>query len=294
MRLIRKFMVQTYNVGIIKKPIGEVIRNGVESGDIKWMKHKYRDRFFADPFMIKEDEDFYYILVEEYLFWEEKGKITLLKIKKHDFSLFERRVVIEQSTHLSFPFCDYNGCKVVPESVASGKTIQYLLDTDSMTITSEEVVLEEGLIDAAFFTDRMGRKWILTSKIDNPKEDLYLYLYDGQEYKSVKDGAVVRRSIEETRSAGRLFEYEGVLYRPVQDSGKRYGYQTRIMRVEKLDETGYEASCVQVINGKDNPPFNETLHTFNVYDSCIIVDGSKDYCRFPTKIVYKLRKRIKK
>lgn len=287
MNLCKKFMIQTYNVGIIKKPIGDVIHNGVGAGDITWLKHNYKDRFFADPFLIKADKIYSYLLVEEYLFWEEKGKIVLLKVHNADFSLVERKIVIEEPTHLSFPFCELDGNTIIPESVASGKTTKYSFDLESMIVTGKHVILDEGLIDAVFYIDKDGNEWILTAKNVNPKEDMYMFLKIGQKYIPVNDGEVITKSIEVTRSAGRLFEYEGNIYRPVQDNSQRYGQQIRIMRVERLDKGGYQASCVQVINSKDNPPYNETLHTFNVYDKCIIVDGSKDYLRFPMKIFYK-------
>lgn len=287
MNFYKKFLIQTYNIGIIKKAIGKILENGIEKGDIVWLKHNFKDRFFADPFMIKEDEDYYYILVEEFFFWEEKGKITLLKISKVDFSLAERKIIIEEPTHLSFPFCELNGTTIVPESVLSGKTKEYSIDLDTMTVVNSREILKEGLIDATFYTDHKKNKWILAAKMDNPKEDMYMYILNRDVYEPIKKGRVIANSIEETRSAGRLFEFNGNLYRPVQDSTQRYGRQTRIMRIDKLDEEEYKASCVRVISGKENPPYNETLHTFNVYDDCVIVDGSKDYFRFPMKILYK-------
>lgn len=287
MNLYKKFLIQTYNIGIIKKSVNKILNDGIGKGDITWLKHNYKDRFFADPFMIKENNEYYYILVEEFFFWEEKGKITLLKISKNDFSLVERKVVIEEPTHLSFPFCELNGSTIIPESVLSGNTKEYIFDLDTMNVVDSKVILNEGLIDAAFYTDQHNDQWILAAKQNNPKEDMYMYSFNSDGYKPLKNGNVITRSIEETRSAGRLFEVNGKLYRPVQDSTGRYGRQTRIMEVDQLNDDGYKAHCVQVINGKDNPPYNETLHTFNVYDDCVIVDGSKDYFRFPMKIFYK-------
>lgn len=287
MNLYKKFLIQTYNVGIIRKNIGDVLKEGIKKDDITWLKHSYKDRFFADPFLIKEDTVFYYILVEEFIFWEEKGKITLLKVRKTDFTLIEKKIVIEESTHLSFPFCELNGNTIIPESVLSGKTKEYSIDLDTMSVKSSEVILDEGLVDAVFYKDKKGNKWILTTKTNNPKEDLYIYLWNEDRYMPVSDGNVVKHSIEEARSAGRVFEFEGSTYRPVQDSTGRYGKQTRIMKIGSLDKEVYEANSVQVISGKDNKPYNETLHTFNVYEDCIIVDGSKDYFRFPMKILYK-------
>lgn len=287
MSLYNRFLIQTYNIGIIRKDIGDVIKAGIGRGDITWLKHSYRDRYFADPFLINEDEAFYYILVEEYLFWEEKGKITLLTIRKEDFSLVTRKVVIEEETHLSFPFCDFRGSTIIPESVKSGKTKCYDFNLDMMTVTDSHEIIEEGLIDAAFYTDKNHEEWVFTAKSNNPKVDMYMYHKEKGKYIPLNNNQVIASSIEETRSAGRLFENNQNLYRPVQDSTGRYGRQTRIMHVEKIDTEGYKASCIQVINSAENPPFDETLHTFNVYDDCIIVDGSKDYLRFPMKLFYK-------
>lgn len=287
MSLYSKFLMQTYNIGIIRKTGKDIIKDGVKQGDIVWLRHNYKDRFFADPFMIKQDEDYFYILVEEYLFWEEKGKITLLTIKKNDFSLVQRKIVIEEETHLSFPFCELNGTTVIPEAVISGKTCEYTFDYESMSVTGKREIIPEGLVDAVYYTDKHHNRWVLTAKKNNPKEDMYLYQFNGTEYVPMNGGKVVLKSIETTRSAGRFFEIDGCVYRPVQDSTGGYGKQTRIMKIHQLGEEAYQAECVRIINSKDNPPFNETLHTFNVYDDCIIVDGSKDFFRFPMKILYK-------
>ena len=63
MRLKDKFLIQTYNVGILKKAVDVVLAEGIKEKDIVWLKHPYKDRFFADPFVIDEDESNLYILV---------------------------------------------------------------------------------------------------------------------------------------------------------------------------------------------------------------------------------------
>lgn len=292
MNFYKKFLIQTYNIGIIRKPIKQVISNGIGKGEITWLKHNYKDRFFADPFLIDEDDRNYYILVEEFLFWEEKGKITLLTVDKDTFSLIDRKVIIEEKTHLSFPFCAFKGSSIIPESVRSGITKEYTFDCSTHQVMGEKEIINEGLIDACFYTDKNGTGWILASKEVNPKEDLYMYKEEDEHYKRLNDGEPVMSSLELTRAAGRVFSVDGELYRPVQDSTGRYGRQTKIVRIKKLDESGYEAEEVLTVNSFENPPFDETMHTLNVYDDCVIVDGSKDYFRFPMKILYKLKKKV--
>ena len=59
-----KFLTTGYwNVGVIESPIEDIMKS--ESVSIRWMKHKYKDRFFADPFLFKADPDYYYIFAEE-------------------------------------------------------------------------------------------------------------------------------------------------------------------------------------------------------------------------------------
>lgn len=287
MRLKDKFLIQTYNVGILKKAVDVVLAEGIKEKDIVWLKHPYKDRFFADPFVIDEDESNLYILVEEYCFWEEKGKIVLLTVNKDDFSLIERKLIIEEETHLSFPFCELGGNSIIPESVISGETKQYFYDREKKTIVRSERILDEGLIDAAFYKDKKGTEWILTSKKEKPKEDLYIYKKVGNNYICQNNGKPVLSDIRLTRSAGRLFEHDGRIFRPVQDSTGRYGRQTIIVELQKLEDHSYQTREVVAINSFNNPPYDETLHTFNVYENYIIVDGSKDILRFPTKILYK-------
>ena len=62
--IINKFKILTYNIGFVKKSISEIISDGFKKNEIVWLKHNYKDRFFADPFMIKIDDKYYYLLVE--------------------------------------------------------------------------------------------------------------------------------------------------------------------------------------------------------------------------------------
>ena len=112
MRILNRFKECTYNVGFIEKGIEDILVRGIGENDIMWMKHNYRDRFFADPFLIKEDKAFLYVLCEEYIFTERVGTIVLLTVSKKEYKLINRKVFIKENYHLSFPYCKLNGhCK---------------------------------------------------------------------------------------------------------------------------------------------------------------------------------------
>lgn len=284
--VINKFKILTYNIGFITKSLDDVMLNGIKRGDIIWLKHQYKDRFFADPFLLKQDEKYFYILCEEYIFWEEKGKITILKVQKSNFVLVEKKVVIEEAYHLSFPACVYGGNVIKPEACKSGKYYEYVIDTNSFEIVSKKEILNEPAIDAIEY-EKDGEFWLFTGKTKRPSTELYVYkkMKDGKYISISENPLVVDNSC--ARSAGALFMWREKLYRPVQDCRERYGRQTQIMEVLKLDNEGYMDSLYKTINSFDNPPFSDTMHTFNVYEDCIIVDGSKDFLRFPMKFFYK-------
>lgn len=286
MHIVDKFKIQTYNVGFITKPIEEIIINGIQPNDIVWMKHKYKDRFFADPFLWYRDEAHYYVLCEEMTFWEQKGIISLLKIKKDTVELVDKKTVIEEETHLSFPFCEENKEYIIPESVLSGKCKKYYFN-DNHDLVKTEVIFDEGLIDTSFYIDQNGTEWMLTAKKFIPSTELYLYQKNqAGKYISVK-GNPIESNNRTTRSAGRLFSCNGKLYRPVQDCFGRYGRQTKILEIYSIDDNGIKYKDAATFNSFENPPYNETFHTFNVYQGVIIVDGSKDFVRFPMKFFYR-------
>lgn len=285
MKLKDKFKILTYNIGIIRKDIASVLNDN--ENEIVWLKHKYKDRFFADPFLIKQDDEFYYLLVEEYPFKTEKGAISLLKVDKKEFRLIQKQVVIEEPYHLSFPFCEENGDTIIPESVAANETYVYSFDLNTMRVTDKKKLIDTGLIDGVYYKD-----YLFASKITNPKLDLYSFISVNGVYQECNNGKPVISSILYSRSAGRIFECNGVVYRPTQDCEERYGKKIQITKVDDLSKGCLVYSPFKTIDSSKYPPFNETMHTFNVYNGFVIVDGSKDFVRFPMKIFYKLNKKL--
>ena len=132
----------------------------------------------------------------------------------------------------------------------------------------------------------------LSSKINNPKLDLYAYQKSGGHYEPCNNDQPVLTSIKYSRSAGRLFMHNHELYRPTQDCTERYGKRIQITKINKIDNGILNYIPVKSLESTNYPPFNETMHTFNVYDGFVIVDGSKDFVRFPMKIFYKLHKKL--
>lgn len=290
MKILDKFKILTYNIGIINKPASAVIENGINQGDIVWLKHKYKDRFFADPFVINDTENELYILCEELSFWDNKGVISLLIVNKSDFSLKEKKVLIDEPWHLSFPYVIHDEF-ILPESHKGGKAILYHLDKCSWKIDEKHLICDEcGFNDPILINTSDGEEVLLST--DNLSEKLYIFKRqdDGKYIRSGDRPLLIDKS--KSRAAGNAFYYKDSLVRPVQDCNERYGRQTRIEKILHLDMDHYETETISVLNSDLNPPFDETFHTFNCYDDYIIVDGSKDVIRFPMKVIYRLYSKL--
>ena len=285
--LKERFTIQVYNIGITSTSI---IDNGINKKSIKWLKHDYKDRFFADPFLWYQDQENYYILVEEMCFFEEYGKIVLLTINKLEFSLKNREVIIQEPFHLSFPYCELNKNIIIPEAAQSGKCTCYRISRETHKIISKEIIADEGIIDP-IFVGQINNSLLLGSKVKDPNNKLYMFKKNDQgKYIVLTDKPLIKGK-KNSRNGGAIFQYNNKLYRPAQDCIQRYGCGIQLMNISDKTDEGYFEKKAQYFSSKNSPLYNETFHTFNVYGDIVIVDGSIDiYCM--RNYIYKIRKLI--
>lgn len=286
-KIRNRFKECTYNVGFIEKTVENVLVQGINKGDIVWLKHNYRDRFFADPFLIKEDQEHLYILCEEYIFRNRIGRIVLLTVKRNGYKLINREILIKEKHHLSFPYCELNGSWIVPEACWSEKSYAYQIDIDTMKINKKIQIADEGLVDNIFYKANDETIWLYAGTTKCANAELFAYKFDGEKRFIKILQEPVEKGLEFSRSAGAFFECAGKLYRPVQDCRERYGKYVNIMEVLSIGEYGYKVRKYCKLESTENPIYNETMHTFNVYKDIILVDGSKDFFCFPRGAFYK-------
>lgn len=278
MHFLDKFTLGVWNVGIIDSDVRDIIDTNKEL-QIRWMKHKYKDRFFADPFLYRVDEDNYYILVEEFPFYKNIGFISLLTVERKTMRLIKKEKVIEEACHLSYPFVYHN--EIVPEAYRSGKCTAYSLVDHR--VEKKRIIANMGLIDQTFL-EYGKREWIFATDKDNPLFGLKIF-HREEKYGTwiAHKNNPVKEDIRTARPGGHFFKIGEKLYRPVQDSEKLYGNKVRIMEVTELTPDRFEEKEVAVLSSKGNPPYELGFHTFNVEDGFVVVDGYKEYFSFIIK-----------
>lgn len=128
-----KLYCSRWNIGFIEQPVAEIMTGAETEFDVKWVKHRLTDRFFADPFILSVEGGVIKELVEEYFYNTKKGIITLLEVDAATYELRRRKVVLEQPYHQSFPYIHRDGDRiyVLPEASASGCLYRYEYDAES-------------------------------------------------------------------------------------------------------------------------------------------------------------------
>ena len=90
-------------------------------------RNPYKNKWFADPFILNMTDNEIRILVEEWYDPIQRGRISRLIVDRSSFELKSNKVVLDTGTHLSFPAIERVGQDIFihPESSAIGKLESY-------------------------------------------------------------------------------------------------------------------------------------------------------------------------
>jgi len=237
-----------------------------------------RNRFWADPFVVHRSGR-YYVFIEEFDYAQDKGHISMLTIDENGDHT-EPVKVLEQPYHLSYPFVfewDSN-TYMIPES-AENRRVEVYRCTEFPRKWEFHKVLMEGI--AAFDSTLLqyqGKWWLFANVPENDgatgSDELFLYYADDplvDEWRPHPKNPVVS-DIRRARPAGRIFERDGILYRPSQDCSTRYGYGLKINHILELSETEYREKEVDSIEPKWDKHIIG-VHTFNHAGRLTVIDG---------------------
>lgn len=204
------------------------------------------DRFWADPHVVYVDGT-HYVFLEEFPYAEGKGHISVFQLDEHGKATRPVRV-LDAPYHLSYPFVfEWEGTwYMVPECGAERRVDVYRCEEFPTRWVHHATLMEgRGVVDATLFPH--GGKWWMFANVRehagaSPWDELFLFYADhplATDWTPHPRNPIVS-DVRCARPAGRLFERNGVIYRPSQDSSREYGYGLKINRVLSLSETTYE------------------------------------------------------
>ena len=240
------------------------------------------DRFYADPFPVLHAGE-YYIFFEEYVWKDNRGYISVIKLdEKGDPGSVQR--VLELPYHISYPFVFkwHEEYFMIPETLASHRMDLYRCIEFPVRWELYRTLMDNiDAVDTTLF-ERDGRWWMFTS-LDSGggsfNDELYLFHAENPLGHWIPHPMnPVKTDVRSARCAGRLFELKGELYRPAQDYTIRYGGGMSINRVDILSTRQYKEEVVARIA----PEWDRDLigtHTFNHQQNLTVIDCLRRYWR---------------
>lgn len=239
---------------------------------IQWLKHPYKDRFFADPFIYNVTENEIVVFVEEFVFHNPIGLIVELVIDRASKKLKQRYELLRLPSHLSYPaIIRYEGeIYVYPENGHAGLLNLYRYDAQNHQLIEPECILYEPVADSTILKIANDIFMLVATKYPDNQENAYLY-----QSSSLRGGfeLVCNRPLQTfrncSRPAGDFFSAYGQLYRPAQNCEGSYGASINIMETDLTK--GVEKIAFDLKPQGKRYPIG--LHTINFYEGLCVVDG---------------------
>ena len=266
--IYRSIMQGVWNIGFVENTLDGVIAG--EPLKIRWLNHKCKDRWFADPFILDVTEDKIYVLVEEYYYPHKRGRLAMLTIDRASNTLLKADTILELDSHLSFPAIIRRDGKILvyPENFKGGGQKLYELDLEKPALVNGKQISEALLTDAVY-TELFGKKQIYSTAIPTPNGSI-LGVYEVDEsgkYVKVKEYHFPENI---ARNAGDWFEYKGKFYRPAQECNVEYGHAISFQQVEESSDGLVFKELWR--KSSPHPTMKVAFHTFNMYKGVMVVD----------------------
>jgi hypothetical protein len=232
-----------------------------------------KESFWADPCAIHA-EGRYFVFIEEYLNATAKGHISVIELDRKGIVNGPTKV-LERDYHLSYPFVFEwnNNYFMIPES-AGNRTIELYRSTSfPFEWQLEKVLMNDVRAADATVAEVDGTWWMFVSIAENCiPDELFLFYADSPLGPWLPHRRnPVKSDVRSSRPAGKLFSWNGDVYRPAQDSSGRYGYAVTINRVTQLDAEDFREEEVSKIL----PNWRKDLigtHTLSIADDLTVVD----------------------
>ena len=268
--LLEKVKATRYNIGFVDGSLQSVL-DGKEV-KVNWLKHSYKDRWFADPFILDVTEDDIIVLVEEWYDPINRGRISKLIIDRKSYKLKTLKVMIDEGFHMSFPAITRkaDGIYIQPECGLTRGLVEYKYDETSDSFLVGRIISELPLADSVR-TNLFGTDMMFSTKLpDANGKELGIYEWDNtmRQYK-IKNYYYFDDNI--SRMAGNFFRYNNKIYRPAQVCIKSYGDAVSLQKVT-LGDKGWDFEEIRRIYSP-HPDFDLGFHTFNLYKDVIVVDA---------------------
>jgi hypothetical protein len=241
------------------------------------------DRFFADP-CVFEHEGADHVFFEDFSYRKKKGVISWSQLQS-DGTLSQPSVVLEEQTHLSYPFVfSYQGSVyMIPETIKQRELALYEALDFPRRWRKGIVLLENLEASDATLHVHDDRWWMFVNiRYDgfSASDELVLFYARGPFGPwTAHPRNPIKSDIRSARPAGRLFYLGNRLIRPAQDCSSTYGGALVLCEVQELTTSGYREAVLKRLD----PGWlagNRGFHTLSFSNRLEVIDGKFDLPRW--------------
>jgi hypothetical protein len=264
---------------IVEAPIEAILRTGsIEGFTHRWLPPEEYLCFLADPFGIERD-GMRHVFVEHYDYRTRHGTIECLAFGR-DGTLIDRRRVLAEPWHLSYPFVFEDGADVymMPEAHRSGGlTLYRATEFPWRWERASPISLDHVAIDATpVFHD--GLWWLFYSAADHGETAKTGALFAAWAEQiggpwTAHAGNPIRLGADSSRPGGTPVVLDGALVLLMQDCRYTYGGAIRPLTIHHLSADRFEAEAGAAIKAPPHfAPYDAGLHTLSAMGSATLVD----------------------
>jgi hypothetical protein len=236
-----------------------------------------KDRFWADPFIVKTN-DKYYLFLEELIYKNKLGHLSVMEIDENG-NYNNPIKILEKNYHLSYPFIfkEKDEFYMIPETSGNNNIQLYKCVSFPLKWELEKILMNDVIaVDTTIHKDN-DTYWMFTNlkKQKGGSKNVELFLFSSKNLSSddwlPHQLNPIITDVKKARPAGALFIKDNKLFRPSQNCSNYYGYGLNISEITKLSNTGFSEKTIHSIL----PNWKEDViatHTFNSVDNLFVSD----------------------
>jgi len=236
------------------------------------------NRIWADPFVIFF-ENSYHVFFEDMSLENNLGSISHIEIDENGL-ISEPKSILKKKFHLSYPFIfEFDGVKyMIPETSSNNKIDVYkCMNFPNKWEFHKTIIDKIQAVDTTIFHHN-NKWWMFTGILENNGvsswDEVSLFYSDNPietDWIPHPSNPIIS-DVRQARPAGNIFELDGKICRPSQNSSQGYGYGISLNEIKIMNENEYlEKPITKLLPKWDDEIIG--LHTINHINNLTVIDA---------------------